>query len=219
MQQDPFALIWDMDGVLVDSASFHFQSWREILKAERGTEITLDEFRLTFGLRNADMLQIVLGSSVSDSAVLHLGNTKEARYRELIGQQGISLLPGVQNWLDYAHAAGWKQAVASSAPRANVEAVVDAVNVRRYFEVLITAEDVSHGKPDPEVFLAAARKMSMSPLRCIVIEDAPAGVQGAQSAGMACIGVLTTHDRLAADFVAASLLDVPYSVVGKLLNR
>ncbi len=218
MQSTANAIIWDMDGVLVDSGSFHYRAWRETLRAVMNTDITYAAFQRTFGLRNLEMLRDTLGYDLTLDEVNHLAGIKEERYLELIRQNGMSLLPGVKEWLDQTTAAGWRQAVASSAPRVNVEAVVDAVNIRGYFDAMVSAEDVSRGKPDPEVYLAAATKLGVPPSRCIVIEDAPVGIQGARSAGMKCIGVLTTHDHLDGDLVVNRLSDATFAMAVDLLN-
>ena len=219
MQHNPRAIIWDMDGVLIDSGDYHYRAWREILAAQKQAPLTLDNFRKTFGLRNSEMLRDVLGYDLSEEAAEQLASIKEERYRALLRESGIPLLPGVLTWLQQLHRAGWRHAVASSAPRANLDAILEAVDIRQYFDALVTAEDVSRGKPDPEVYLTAARKLGVPPQRCIVIEDAPAGVEGAHRAGMLCIGVLTTHTQLTADIVAPTLPDSPWQTLEQLLER
>lgn len=200
-----YAIIWDMDGVLIDSADLHYRAWRETVQSVLHTDMSLHDFRRTFGLRNEEMLRDYLGYALPSGDVIRLADRKEALYRELIHTEGLTLLPGVWSWLNQAQATGWIQAVASSAPRLNVEAVLDALQIRRYFGTTISAEDVKNGKPDPEVFITAADKLAVPPARCIVIEDAPFGILGARRAGMACIGVLTTHQDLSADITADRL--------------
>jgi beta-phosphoglucomutase len=214
----PRAIIWDMDGVLIDSGPYHFQAWRETLDAQRRKPLTLEDFRRTFGMRNSEMLRTVLGDDLTAEAVEQLGAIKEERYRALVRAQGIQALPGVMAWLEQLHRVGWRHAVASSAPRLNLEAILDAVDFGRYFDALVCAEDVSRGKPDPEVFLTAAHKLGVPPERCIVIEDAPAGVLGARRAGMACIGVLTSHERLNADIVTSTLADLSFDAAEHLIR-
>lgn len=210
MHKTTYGLIWDMDGVLVDSAPLHIRAWQETLLAERNRPFSLDEFHRTFGMRNSEMLVTLLGAEITLAESEHLSFVKETRYRELVGQEGLTLLRGVKSWLDAARYAGWEQAVASSAPRANVEAVADAVNIRSYFSAMIAAEDVLRGKPDPDVFLAAASGMGIAPQHCIVIEDAPVGTEAAHRAGIYCIGVLTTHAELKADVVLPDLASVSF---------
>lgn len=207
-----------MDGVLIDSGDTHFRAWREILAAERRAPLSTEDFRRTFGQRNSEMLRIILGADLPDDAAARLADLKEAHYRDLLRRDGIQPLPGVLQWLQHFSQVGWQHAVASSAPRANLEAILDVIHMRHYFGALVTAEDVSRGKPDPEVFLTAAQKLGVSPARCVVIEDAPTGVEGARRAGMACIGVLTTHERLDADVTAPTLLDVPLDAPFQLVD-
>ena len=211
MQPISRALIWDMDGVLVDSGEYHFVAWRETLKAIMQSDISYADFQRTFGLRNVEMLRDYLGFNLTLAEVDYLSGIKESRYREIISQRGMSLLPGVKEWLSEARSQGWLQAVASSAPRENVEAVVDTVGIRDFFQVMLSAEDVKHGKPDPEVFLTAASRLGVPPSNCLIIEDAPVGIQGAKSAGIRCVGVLTTHAHLDADIVINRLSDLAFT--------
>jgi beta-phosphoglucomutase len=208
-----------MDGVLVDSGDYHYRAWRETLDAQRRMPISVEDFRRTFGLRNSEMLRGFLGADLTDAAIDELATAKEEHYRRHVRDHGIQPLPGVLAWLDHLHLAGWRHAVASSAPRLNLEAILDAIDIGGYFDALVTAEDVSHGKPDPEVFLTAARRLGIPRDRCIVVEDAPAGVEGARRAGMVCIGVLTTHEHLDADITVRSLQDLPFTVADWLIER
>jgi HAD superfamily hydrolase (TIGR01509 family) len=127
-------------------------------------------------------------------------------YRELLRRGGIAPLPGAAEWVARLHAEGWLQAIASSAPRLNVEAILQMLKLP--FEVIIAAEDVRHGKPDPEVFLTAAARLGVEPAQCVVVEDAAAGVEAARRGGMRSIGV-SRKTNLAADLFAASLADLP----------
>src|SRR5437764_11564222 len=183
MQSPPRAVLWDMDGTLLDSAEYHWHSCREILAGER-FELTHDQFVATFGQRNDTMLRDWLGADLPIGEIDRIGAAKEARYRALVQAGGITLLPGVERWLVRLQADGWRQAVASAAPRANVEAIVAALGIAAYFDAISSAEDVQRGKPDPQVFLVAAERVGVPPARCIVIEDAPAGLLGAQRGGM-----------------------------------
>ena len=207
-----------MDGVLIDSGPFHFQAWREIFARECGRDFSVEEFRRTFGWRNPEMLRDVLGPDTSEEDIRRLAEIKESRYRELIRQDGAQLLlPGVLERLAQLEQDGWRQAVASSAPPENVMAILDVLPMRRYFGAVITAEDVTRGKPDPEPFLTAAQRLGVPPARCVVVEDAPAGVEAARRAGMACIGLLTTHARLNHTPAYQSLIDVPADGFDRLL--
>jgi HAD superfamily hydrolase (TIGR01509 family) len=118
---------------------------------------------------------------------------------------GIVLLPGALQWLTLLHQQGWGQAIASAAPRANVETILDVLHAREYFEAIVSAEDVHRGKPDPQVFLIAATKLGVAPEHCIVVEDAEHGIEAARAAGMKSIGVGQNSRQLPADVVVRSL--------------
>ena len=210
------AVIWDVDGTLIDSGALHFESWQETLRAE-AFELTHALFHATFGQRNDAVLRTFLGPDVGDADVDRISRTKEALYREMLRERGIRVLPGVREWLDHLYQGGWRQAIASSAPHANLEVIVDILELGRYFGAIVSGDDVAHGKPDPEIFLLAARRLDVEPVRCVVIEDAPAGVEGARRAGMHSVGVLFAHDALAADLVTPSLADLPPAVLEQLV--
>jgi beta-phosphoglucomutase family hydrolase len=212
----PRAVIWDVDGTLIDSGALHFESWQEIMRAE-ALELTHDQFHATFGLRNDAVLRTFLGPDVSADEIDRISRIKEQRYRDLLRARGIQPLPGVRRWLEELRAAGWRQAIASSAPMLNLEAILDALDLGGYFGAIASADDVTHGKPDPEIFLLAAARLEVEPRRCVVIEDAPAGVEGARRAGMRSIGVLFAHDTLAADMVTRSLDELPPDVLDQLV--
>ena len=210
------AVLWDLDGTLVDSAEQHWQSWQEALAA-KGFSVTHAQFRGTFGQRNDAILARWLGEGVPIDVRHEIGVTKEARYRELVARDGLTPLPGAAEWVTRLAADGWKQAVASSAPRLNVEVVVEALGLGAYFAALTAAEDVTHGKPAPDVFLAAAERVGVPPAQCVVVEDAAAGVQAAVSAGMRCIGV--GGPALAkADLVVGSLAELSEGSFARLLS-
>ena len=200
----PRAVIWDVDGTLIDSGPLHFETWQKTLEAERWT-LTHERFQATFGQRNDAVLRALLGPELSDAEIARIGGAKEQLYRDLVRDRGIHPLPGVRDWLPRLKAAGWRQAIASSAPRANLEAIVAALELDVYFDAIVSGDDVQHGKPDPEIFLLAAEKVAVTPARCVVVEDAPAGVEGARRAGMRSVGVLFLHKQLDADVVVPSL--------------
>lgn len=201
----PFrAVLWDVDGTLIDSEEFHWLSWRDTM-AREGIPITREQFLASFGQRNDSILPQWLGPTATQETIDRIGNAKEEMYRDLILTRGIAALPGVQTWLQRLHHDGWLQALASSAPRANVEAVLEALSAKNIFQAIISAEDVHNGKPDPEVYLTAASRLGVPPHRCVVVEDAAAGVEGARRARMRCIGVSGNGKHLDADIVVSSL--------------
>ena len=215
--QEARAVLWDMDGTLLDSADYHWLAWREILAAE-GFDLTRQRFAESFGRRNDATLRAYFGEAFPLSEVERIGAIKEARYRELVRTRGVALLPGVQRWLARLNAEGWRQALASSASLENVEVILEALSIEGRFHAVVTAEDVIHGKPDPEVFLVAAAKVSAPPARCIVIEDSAAGIEAARRAGMPTIGVLSSHASLEADLTVSTLDELEDDAFDRLLT-
>lgn len=205
------AVLWDMDGVLVDSGELHYQSWLETL-ADLPIPFDRDKFHQTFGMDNTGTLTILMGKPPAADFLEMVSERKENRFRQLI-RGHLQLLPGVLKCLSSLQEKGTLQAVASSAPQANIEVIVDELNIRNYFSALISASSMP-GKPNPAVFLEAARQLGLEPKHCVVIEDSVAGVAAARYAGMKCIAVTTTHPRSslsAADIVVDSLEELALS--------
>lgn len=198
------AVLWDMDGTLIDSEEQHWISWRNTL-ANEGIVITRAQFLATFGQRNDSIIPQLLGAAATPQRIERISEAKEELYRHLIRRDGISPLPGVASWLHRLHQQGWLQAIASAAPRANIDAVLEALSATHIFQGIVSAEDVQKGKPDPEVYLKAASRVEASPENCIVVEDAAAGIEGASRAGMRSIGVSHDGQHLPADVVVQSL--------------
>lgn len=216
MAEQPRAVLWDVDGTLIDSAEYHWLTWRETLAGE-GYDLTREQFEASFGRRNDEILRGYFGRDLAQAEVDRIGAAKEARYRELVRTRGIEPLPGVRRWLARLRAEGWHQAIASSAPHLNIEAILAALDISAYFDAVASAEDVERGKPDPQIFLAAAGKVGAAPERCVVVEDAPAGVEAARRAGMRSIGVLSSHPALEADLVVRTLEDLTDNSFDRLL--
>jgi len=198
------AVLWDMDGTLIDSEDLHWISWRHTMANEE-IAITHEQFLASFGQRNASIIPRWLGPASTPEEIERIGNAKEELYRQLIRRDGISPLPGVASWVQRLHKQGWLQAIASAAPRANIDAVLEALSATHIFQGIVSAEDVHRGKPDPQVYLTAASRVGASPDRCIVVEDAAAGIEGARRAGMRSIGVSHNGKHLGADVVVQSL--------------
>jgi HAD superfamily hydrolase (TIGR01509 family) len=211
------AVLWDLDGTLADSRDYHWRSWQEALGAE-GVTLTEAQFLASFGQRNDSILSEWLGPGADPLRVRRIGEAKEARYRELVEAEGIEPLPGAAELVQILHAAGWRQAIASSAPRLNVEVMHRALGFSGIIQVLVGAEDVSKGKPDPEVFLLAAERVGVPPARCVVVEDAEAGIEAALRGGMRCVGI-GVASVVSADVVVPRLSDLPPSTFETLLGN
>jgi beta-phosphoglucomutase len=179
--------------------------------------VSYDQFKASFGQRNDRILRVWLGPDASDERINRIADAKEVEYRRLAEVHGLTPLPGAAEWLGRLQKHGWRQAIASSAPRLNVEVMLRALHLTPYFDALVTSEDVVHGKPDPEVFLTAAARLSVQPSRAIVVEDAAAGIEAARRAGMPSVGVSATA-ALDADVSVTSLADLP-DTFDRLLRR
>jgi len=212
------AVLWDLDGTLVDSAEFHWRAWRDVM-AEEGSPVTHEQFVHSFGKRNDLILSGWLGADLDPGRMRRLSEEKETRFRALVRAHGIEPLPGVREWVARLHAEGWRHAIATSAPRMNLETLVDAMRMRRFFGAGIAAEDVTHGKPDPEVFLLAASRLGAEPTCSIVVEDAPTGIEAGKRAGMRTVGVSLMQTLPAADVYVGTLPELPADTFDILLTR
>lgn len=212
----PFAVLWDLDGVLVDTSGYHYESWRRSL-AEIHRELSEEEFRATFGLRGTEILARLL-PGVPEPERERLAERKEAYFRGLLPER-IPVAPGVERLVMDLASARIPQAVASSAPRANLEEILPRLHLP--LAEYVAAEDVAEGKPNPEVFLKAAQRLGMPSDRCVVVEDSLAGVQAARRARMACLAVAVTWPReklSGADMVVDSLEQVSVEDLRRLVE-
>jgi beta-phosphoglucomutase len=215
----PGAVLWDLDGTLIDSGELHYDAWREVL-AGLGRPFDKGLFAHSFGKRNDTILRELLHVGGSDEEIQRIGDDKEQRYRNLVRRHGVPLLPGALRWLHRLKEGGWRQAVATSAPLANVDATLEPLGLRDQFDAVVSADEVGRGKPDPLVFLTAAERIGMAPGCCVVVEDAPAGLEGARRGGMASIGVLSGHfESLEADLVVPSLEALPEDAFARLVDH
>ena len=210
------SVLWDMDGTLVDSEEFHWLSWRDTMAAE-GIPITRDQFVVTFGQRNDSILPRWLGPGATSDRIRRIGDAKEDLYRRLVRESGLAPLPGAAEWVRRLQRENWRQAVASSAPRANLDVVLEVIGLADSFQALVSAEDVTAGKPDPQVFLTGASRLGSQASQCVVVEDAAAGVEAARRAGMRSIGV-SRKGSLPADVAVSSLTELAPDVFAKLLG-
>jgi beta-phosphoglucomutase family hydrolase len=204
----PSAVIWDVDGTLVDTAELHFAAWSQ-LAGEVNRPFTRANFTATFGWRNPEIIHQVFGTHYTDEEVADLGRRKEEFYRAA-ARRGVELLPGARPLLEGLHAAGFRQAIGSSAPLENLDLILGLTDTRRFFDAIVSAEDTQRGKPDPQVFLVAAAKLGVPPGRCAVMEDAVVGVQAARAGGMKCVAIrFAGHHPEAALAAAGAALVVP----------
>jgi len=188
-----YAVIFDVDGVLVDSYHAHFQSWQKMLANHDGS-ISEEQFARTFGRRSGDILREVHFEDLSDERIAELDREKEAMYREII-RDDFPAMPGAEPLIRSLHDAGWGLAAGSSGPPDNVNLTLDLLPGGELITVRVTGDDVDNGKPHPEVFLTAAERLGMDPKKCAVLEDATHGIEAANAAGMTSIALLSTGHR------------------------
>ena len=194
--------LFDWDGVIIDSSSLHEESW-ERLAREVARPLPPDHFKKGFGRKNEFIIPELLGWTHDPAEIRRISLRKEALYREVVAERGLSALPGVRTWLERLRDAGVPCAIGSSTHRANIDLSLGLIGLAEFFSGIVPAEDVSHGKPDPEVFLTAAARIARPPERCVVFEDAHVGIVAARAGGMRVVGVATTHP--ASELTAADL--------------
>jgi beta-phosphoglucomutase len=196
------AVIFDMDGVLIDSYQAHYESWRQLAN-ELGSEFTEREFARTFGWTSREIIALTWGDRGFDEGeIRRLDDRKEALYREIIDRH-FPESDGAQELIHAARSAGFRLAVGSSGPPENVDLVVRHLGGALLFDAIVHGRDVQRGKPDPQVFELAASRLGVAPSRCVVIEDAAPGIEAAARAGMASVALLATG-RSPADFESLS---------------
>jgi len=199
------AVLFDWDGVIIDSSAQHEESWN-ILAREENLTLPNDHFRRGFGKRNETIIPQILNWASEPTEVARLADRKESLYRELVAKEGVTVLPGAEDLLAELKAHDIPTAVGSSTPRGNLDAIFAKTHLDQYFRAVISGDDVTNGKPHPEVFLRGADALGAQPSHCIVIEDAQAGLDAARAGGMLTIGLTTTHP---AEELTSTHLTVP----------
>jgi beta-phosphoglucomutase len=187
----PVALIFDMDGVLIDNHSFHLAAWVEFCK-RYGIQITAEEFHeKMFGGTNRNLMEKVFGRKMQEDELQRKAEEKEKIYRDL-HRPSFKPIKGVKEFIAKARSIGYKTAIATAAPRVNLDFTLDLADMHHLFDIRLDDSMVTHGKPDPEIYIKAAGLLEVRPDQCIVFEDSLTGIKSAQSAGMRVIGVSTS---------------------------
>lgn len=221
---EDIAFIFDMDGTVVDNMRVHNQIWQTVL-AEEGMQIDMDEFnRQTTGKKTSEILRLYLGEKATGAEISRLSEKKEAIYRQVF-RPYLRAIAGLPGFLEQAQRLHIPLALATSASKTNIEYVISGTGLKPYFDVLVSGEEVAQGKPDPEIFLVAARRLGILPQRCLVFEDSLLGVEAACRAGMLAIAITTTIP--AEDFegrcpvleMAGDFLDLHPGQIIRLFNK
>ncbi len=216
-----WGVIFDWDGVVVDSSAAHKRSWEQ-LAADIGKPIPEDHMERGFGKKNTTIIPDILGWANEPEEVADLSDRKEALYRELLASGHGRILPGARELLGELRDWGIRCAVGSSTDRANIEQAIRQFGLEGCFDGIASAEDVVEGKPAPDVFLKSAASIGIAPARCVVIEDAPYGIEAARRAGMKSVGLLTSHSSNTmdgADLVVPDLSFVSAAQLASIVNN
>lgn len=211
-------VVFDLNGTLVDDIRFHFDAWRALAE-EVGQPMDELRFQSFNGLKNVDIFPKFLGREVTEEEIATLGERKERAYRAMY-RPHLALVTGAHDLLERLHASSVPVAIASSAPPANREMVIDGLGLDAFVRVVVAAEHLP-GKPAPDVFLEAARQLGVDPRDCLAFEDAENGVRAAVAAGM-CVGAITTNNTsekllsAGAHFAAPDFTALPPNVAARL---
>ncbi len=214
------AVLWDMDGVIADTADYHYEAWKETFQ-KRGIKFSREDFRRNFGQRNDTIIRRFVGDSIAQAELDSIAAEKELSYRQKV-MRNIRPLPGAIELMKSLRERGIKMAIASSAPMENIQLIIRGLGIESYFQAIVWGREVTEGKPSPQVFLLAARKLGFEPANCVVLEDAVAGVAAARSAGMKCVAITNTHPAASlkeADLIVDSLTEVDISDLEALFDR
>jgi beta-phosphoglucomutase family hydrolase len=214
------AVLWDLDGVIADTARYHYLAWQDVFK-EKGVSLSWPDFMKLFGRRHDAIIRFALGDNLAPEEFDAITERKQSTYRRLVAAN-IVPLPGAIDLMKKLKENGIKSAIASSAVPENVDVILGGLGIESYFQAVAWGTEVKEGKPSPLIFLRAAEKLGVRPTYCTVIEDAIAGVAAAKQAGMKCVAVTNSHPRQdldSADLIVDSLEKVGVAELKKLFAK
>jgi beta-phosphoglucomutase len=219
------AAIFDLDGTLIDTYDAHFAAWKAVC-VPFGIDVTAERFTDCFGRTNPPIIRDLWAAHdlepPTDDLIETVANEKEAIFRAEL-TQAFHPMEHATDLIASLTTAGWNVAIGTSAPQANLDQGIEGLRVGPFVTATTCGDEVTHGKPDPEVFLSCATKLNVLPKQCVVIEDAPAGIEAAQRGGMASVGLAskgrTRADLARADLVIDSLLELTPERLAALLQR
>jgi beta-phosphoglucomutase family hydrolase len=214
------AVLWDLDGVIADTAKYHYLAWQDVFR-KRGVSFTRPDFMKLFGRRHDTIIRFALGDKLTPEEFDAITDEKQKNYRRMVAANIIPL-PGAIELMKRLKEHGIKSAIASSAVPENIDVILGGLGIESYFQAIAWGTEVKEGKPSPQIFLLAARKLGVRPADCTVIEDAIAGVAAAKKAGMKCVAVTNSHpqkDLQNADLIVDSLEGVGIDDLKKLFTK
>jgi len=186
------AFLFDLNGTMIDDMQYHIRAWHRILN-ELGADISLERMKEECYGKNDELLERMFPGRFSEADKQHMSLEKEKKYQSQY-KPHLALLPGLDGFIRSAYKDEIKMAIGSAAIMFNIDFVLDNLNIRSYFDVLVSADDVQKSKPDPETYLSCASLLQYEPADCIVFEDAPKGVESAMRAGMKAVVITTLHE-------------------------
>ena len=189
------AFIFDLNGTMIDDMEYHIEAWYQILNTELHANLSYEQVKSHMYGKNGELLERVFGKGhFSEAEVEKISLEKEKRYQAAY-RPHLTLLPGLQAFLQQAHTDGIPLAIGSAAIMFNIDFVLDNLDIRHYFSAIVSADDVRHSKPDPETYTKAATMLGVPAADCLVFEDAPKGVESALNAGMECVVITRMHEQ------------------------
>ena len=189
------AFLFDLNGTMIDDMDYHTDAWHQILNNDLGASMSRQEVKMHMYGKGEEMLVRVFGEGrFTDAEMAELIRNKEQTYQDTF-RPNLKLIEGLDAFLEKAHKKGIKMAIGSAAIEFNIDFVLDGLNIREYFPVVVSADDVKESKPDPETFLACMNRLGFKPEECIVFEDNPKGVESAQRGGMKSVVITTMHEE------------------------
>ncbi len=216
----PIAFIFDMDGVIVDNSKYHNMSWIEFCR-RHGKQITAADVEARFGNTNIEYIRHIFGENFSEVDVARFGEEKETIYREMFTPE-LQPATGLVDLLSQIVERHIPCAVATAAPTSNVDFVLDGTGIRKYFNLVVDADCVTKGKPDPEIYLTTATMLQVQPEDCVVFEDSIFGIRSGKAAGMKVVAITSSYSagkiqaETSPDLVINSFTDLNLKTIEKL---
>jgi len=213
------AVLWDMDGVIADTADYHYGAWRDVF-GERGVAFSKEDFMRHFGRRHDTIIKFALGDKLTPEEVDAIAGKKQVLYRERVSKNVVPL-PGAIELIKLLNEHRIKTAIATSAVLKNIDVILKGLGIQDSFQAIAYGTEVAEGKPSPQIFQLAATRLGVRPADCVVIEDAIAGVAAAKRAGMKCIAVTNSHPGMSlknADLIVDTLEKVDIEILRSLFN-